>query len=450
MQPARRDDGRPAPTAPPRHLRHPGWHRVKATAAPAGHPLQPARRVRRQLRPASSCGAPPPTRCRARRPAAARPDPPAPDGGGDRRARRPGPGGGTDPGPGAARPSSSCRASARAPAGRPVASASAGASCGPARRAPWRFRPAPPGYQGRLHDPTGTKGTAAHCSAGLPGRTWTCARRSSTRSAGRQPDIGTCSSRSTRALSAVRRSGGWKRAGRPGAWLGAVHVGRAGARCPPGSSAGRPVVQLRGVRKTPSSGCARAEGARPTGSPAARRRRRARSSPCGGRARERPGARSFADSGGRRCRRPSVASCRRRWSRAPAAAAGRPRAGQRRGPTQPDPALSARRGWCSRPSGDGGLPGPAAGGDRRRRDSAPSDRRRSGSRPPASTPRPSPRPDRRTASSRCWPTVPPLASSTADIAYYILAAHAVGADAAHVGSSNIDLSPRCSPRASQM
>jgi hypothetical protein len=95
---------------------------------------------------------------------------------------------------------------------------------------------------------TGTKATVA--SLRLPaGRTWTI-RATFVDKIGRSvgEDVGTILVPLDAGAKGVKRTGRWSRQKDKGAWLGAVHVGRAGARLSARLAAGRVVVQVRGVR----------------------------------------------------------------------------------------------------------------------------------------------------------------------------------------------------------
>jgi hypothetical protein len=96
----------------------------------------------------------------------------------------------------------------------------------------------------------GTKGTSALLA--LPaGRTW-AVRAAFTDRLGRtvSEDVGTVLVPVDAGARAVRRTGSWKRTRDVGAWLGAIHVGRRGAALSIRLVAGRPVVQVRGVRRS--------------------------------------------------------------------------------------------------------------------------------------------------------------------------------------------------------
>ena len=93
----------------------------------------------------------------------------------------------------------------------------------------------------------GTKGTTATLT--LPaGRTWAI-RATFVDALGRavSEDVGAVLVPLDAGAKAVRRTGSWSRRRDTGAWLGAVHRGRAGATLTARLAAGRPVVQVRGV-----------------------------------------------------------------------------------------------------------------------------------------------------------------------------------------------------------
>jgi hypothetical protein len=114
----------------------------------------------------------------------------------------------------------------------------------------WRFSARPAGstkaYMSLL---SGTKGTTALLKLGA-GRTWTVsATFIDTLGRDVSQTIGDVLVPLDAGAKAVRRSDGWTPVRDASAWLGAVHRGRAGATLAATLTAGRPVVQLRGVRK---------------------------------------------------------------------------------------------------------------------------------------------------------------------------------------------------------
>jgi hypothetical protein len=114
----------------------------------------------------------------------------------------------------------------------------------------WRFSARPAGsgkaYRSLL---SGTKGTSALLKLGA-GRTWTVSA-TFTDTLGRDVSqtVGDVLVPLDAGAKSVHRDGSWTRVPDAGAWLGAVHRGRAGATLTATLAAGRPTVQLRGVRK---------------------------------------------------------------------------------------------------------------------------------------------------------------------------------------------------------
>jgi hypothetical protein len=97
---------------------------------------------------------------------------------------------------------------------------------------------------------TGTKGSSAKLKLGA-GQTWTV-RVTFTDKLGRDVSqtVGDVLVPLDAGARTVRRGGSWSRGHDSGAWLGAVHRGRAGATLTAQLAAGRPVVLVRGVRST--------------------------------------------------------------------------------------------------------------------------------------------------------------------------------------------------------
>jgi hypothetical protein len=97
---------------------------------------------------------------------------------------------------------------------------------------------------------TGTQGSTAQLKLGA-GQTWTV-RVTFTDKLGRDVSqtVGDVLVPLDAGARTVRRTGSWSRTRDGGAWLGAVHRGRAGATLTARLTAGRPIVLVRGVRST--------------------------------------------------------------------------------------------------------------------------------------------------------------------------------------------------------
>jgi hypothetical protein len=116
----------------------------------------------------------------------------------------------------------------------------------------WRFAARPASRRSGVFTTlsTGTKGTGAQLKLGA-GQTWTV-QVTFTDKLGRDVSqtVGDVLVPLDAGARAMRRGGSWTRVRDGGAWLGAVLRGRAGATLTARLTAGRPVVLVRGVRKT--------------------------------------------------------------------------------------------------------------------------------------------------------------------------------------------------------
>ena len=228
----------------------PGWHRVKADAGAGGAIRSNRLDVCVVSAPGGTCGAPP-SDTLPREAAPLPPDPIGPPTGGTGVTPTPPGGGSTAPAQLAGAPvielprfGTAGLKTGRVGVSWRILRAGVGV-----RR--WRFSARPAGgtkaYTSIL---TGTKGTTALLALGA-GRTWTV-QATFTDTLGRDVSqtIGDVLVPLDAGAEAVRRSAGWTRVRDTGAWLGAIHRGRAGATLTATLAAGRPVVQLRGVRRT--------------------------------------------------------------------------------------------------------------------------------------------------------------------------------------------------------
>ncbi len=227
----------------------PGWHRIKADAGAAGAIRSNRLDVCVVSAPGGTCGDAPADTA-PREAALLPPDPVGPATGGS--GATPGkPGGGKAPAELVGAPiielprfTSTGRKAGRIGVRWRILQAGVGV-----RR--WRFsaRPADStkAYMSLL---SGTKGATALLKLGA-GRTWTV-QATFTDKVGRDVSetIGDVLVPLDAGAKAVRRAGAWTRVRDAGAWLGVVHRGRAGATLTAELAAGRPVVQLRGVRHT--------------------------------------------------------------------------------------------------------------------------------------------------------------------------------------------------------
>jgi hypothetical protein len=116
----------------------------------------------------------------------------------------------------------------------------------------WRFAARPANKRSGAFTAlaTGTKGSSAQLTLG-GGQTWTV-RVTFTDKLGRDVSqtVGDVLVPLDAGARAVRRSGTWSRVHDSGAWLGAVHRGRAGATLTARLAAGRPTILVRGVHST--------------------------------------------------------------------------------------------------------------------------------------------------------------------------------------------------------